>query len=66
MGRLEAQPLKEFPIAPAGAGLPMVLAEGRPIPQAGAGGIVLQTESAPFPIERRPVSPDDIFERRTL
>ncbi|MDD2806113.1 MAG: hypothetical protein PHV33_11200 [Elusimicrobiales bacterium] len=66
MGRLEAQPLKEFPIGQAGAGLPMTLAEGRPIPQARGGGVVLQTESAPFPIENRPVSAEEIFERRTL
>lgn len=66
MGRLETEAIKEFPIAPAGSGLPMTLAEGRPITQASAGGIVLQTESAPFPIESRPASPEGIFERRVL
>jgi hypothetical protein len=66
MGRLQSQLLKEFPIAPAGSGLPMALSEGRPIPQNSAGGIVLQTESAPFPIQHRPVLPEGIFERRTL
>ncbi len=66
MPRLQTEPLTEFPIGPAGSGLPMVLTKGRPITQGGAAMAVLETESAPFPIERRPISPEDIFERRTL
>lgn len=67
MGKLEAVRVKEFPIAPAGSGLPMALAPGRPIATAAAGEpLKLETESAGFPIESRPVSPEDIFERRTL
>lgn len=66
MPGLEAQPLKDFPIAPAGSGLPMVLAEGRPITPGAGAVLVLETESAPFPIERRPIKPGDLFERRVL
>lgn len=67
MGKLEAVRVKEFPIAPAGSGLPMTLAPGRPIAPAAAGEpLKLETESAGFPIESRPVSPEDIFERQTL
>lgn len=66
MPRLEAEPIKEFPIARAGSGLELALAEGRPITRGGGPGIVLETESAPFPIERRPIKPGDLFERRVL
>jgi hypothetical protein len=66
MPRLEAEPIKEFPIAHAGAGLELALAEGRPITRGGGPGIVLETERAPFPIERRTIKPGDLFERRVL
>lgn len=66
MGRLETQTIQEFPIAAAGAGLQITLAEGRPITQGTGPGIVLETESAPFPIERRVIKPEDLFERRVI
>ncbi|OIO01780.1 MAG: hypothetical protein AUJ51_07670 [Elusimicrobia bacterium CG1_02_56_21] len=66
MRRLETEPVKEFPIAEAGAGLKITLAEGRPIMQGTGPGIVLKTERAPFPIERRVIKPEDLFERRIL
>jgi hypothetical protein len=66
MGRLETEPIQEFPIAAAGAGLQITLAEGRPITQGTGPGIVLETERVPFPIERRVIKPEDLFERRVL
>lgn len=66
MPRLETEPLKEFPIAHAGAGLELALAAGRPITPGEGPGLVLETESAPFPIERRQIKPGDLFERRVL
>lgn len=66
MGRLETEAINEFPIAAAGTGLLLTLTEGRPITRGTGPGIVLETESAPFPIERRVIRAEDLFERRVL
>lgn len=52
MRGLETQRLEEFPIAPAGRIAPGLFAAGGP--------------AAGFPIENRPVSLDELFERRSI
>ncbi|HCC48950.1 MAG TPA: hypothetical protein DEQ38_12660 [Elusimicrobia bacterium] len=66
MGRLEGVAIKNFPITPAGSGLPMVLAAGREVKLENGSGIVFETGGAVFTLERKVISHDDIFERRVL
>lgn len=66
MGRLEPQRIKDFPIASAGPGAPIALAEGREVKLQNGSGIVLETEGAVFTLERREIKPEDIFQVRTL
>lgn len=66
MAELEAEPIKEFPIA----------APAAPSPESGAGEkeagprkgpeAVFETKSAGFMLERRVITPADIFERRVI
>ncbi len=66
MAALEAEPLKDFPIASAGAGSPVVLAAGREVKLENGSGLVFETGSGVFILERRVINPEDIFERRVL
>lgn len=66
MGRLEGEAIKNFPITPAGSGLPIVLAAGREVKLENGSGIVFETGGAVFALERRVISHDDIFERRVI
>ncbi len=66
MARLETEPLKYFPIAPAGSGSPIVVAEGREVKLENGSGIVFETVSGVFTLERRAVSLEDIFERKVI
>lgn len=66
MARLETEPIKHFPIGPAGAGSPIVMAEGREVKLENGSGIVFETGSGVFTLERRVISLDDIFERKVI
>ncbi|MDO8804847.1 MAG: hypothetical protein Q7R35_10470 [Elusimicrobiota bacterium] len=66
MARLETEPLKDFPITSAGSGSPVVLAEGREVELENGSGIVFETEGEVFTLERRIITPEDIFERRVI
>jgi len=66
MARLEAEPINNFPIVSAGTGSPILLAEGREVKLENGSGIVFQTGGGVFTLERRAVTPEDIFERRVI
>ncbi|MDD5208086.1 MAG: hypothetical protein PHV36_01740 [Elusimicrobiales bacterium] len=66
MARLETEPIKYFPISQAGTGSPIVVAEGREVKLENGSGIVFETGSGVFTLERRAVSLEDIFERKVI
>ena len=66
MARLEGEPIRDFPIGPAGGGSPIVSAGAREVRVENGSDIVLETEHAVFKYERRVTSPEEIFERRAL
>lgn len=66
MAGLKAEPINNFPIVSAGAGSPIVLAEGREVKLENGSGIVFQTGGGVFTLERRVITPEDIFERRII
>jgi len=66
MARLETEPIKNFPIASAGTGSPILVAEGREVKLENGSGIVFQTSEGVFTLERRAVTPEDLFERRVI
>ena len=57
---------QDFPIETREGGFPITVHEGRKADVPGGAGIVLETESAVFILERRVVSVDEVFERRSL
>lgn len=66
MAKLEAEPIKDFPIA-APAALPPEgeAGEKEAEPEKGPGA-VFETKSATFMLERRVITPADLFERRVI
>lgn len=64
MAKLEAEPIKDFPIASPGALAPAAGGQEAK-PEKGAGA-VFENGSALFTLERRVVTPEDIFERRVI
>ncbi len=66
MARLAGEPIQSFPIESAGIGTPIILAKGREVRLENGSGVVLETEHAVFTFERRVISPDELFERRSL
>jgi len=61
-----AEPINDFPIAPAGAGSPITLAAGREVILENGSAIVFETGGAVFALERRAVTQEEIFERRVI
>jgi hypothetical protein len=61
-----AQAISEFPIAAAGSGSPIVLAEGREVKLEKGSAIIFDTGSAVFALERRVVTPEELFERSVI
>jgi len=66
MARLESEPIRAFPIESAGTGTPIVLAKGREVRLENGSRVVLETEHAVITLERRVISPEELFERRSL
>ncbi len=66
MARLETEPIKYFPITPAGTGSPIVVAEGREVKLENGSLIIFETGSGVFTLERRVISLEDIFERKVI
>ena len=66
MARLEGEPIRNFPIGAAGGGAPIVLIAGREVKLENGSGLVFETGSGVFTLERRVITPEDIFERRVL
>jgi len=66
MAKLEAEPIKDFPIAaPAALSPEGEAGEKEASPEKGPGA-VFETGSATFLLERRVITPADIFERRVI
>ena len=66
MARLEGEPIQSFPIESAGAGNPIVLAAGREVRLENGSGVVWETENAIFTYERRVISLDELFQRKSI
>ena len=66
MAELKAEPIKDFPIAaPAALSPEGAAGEKEAGPEKGPGA-VFETGSAGFMLERRVITPADIFERRVI
>ena len=57
---------QDFPIETKKGGFPISVHEGHKTEVPGGEGIVLETEGAVFILERRAISMDDVFERKSL
>ena len=66
MASLQSEPIKDFPIASAGAGSPVVLSEGREVKTENGSVIVFETGGEVFTLETRTITLEDIFERRAI
>lgn len=66
MARLEGDPIKDFPIERAGGGAPIILTRGRGIKTGSGSGIRWETERSVFILERRVISRDGLFRRRSI
>ena len=66
MARLKVESIQAFPIESAGGGTPIILAKGREVRLENGSRIVLETEHVIFTFERRVISPEELFERRSL
>ena len=66
MARLEGEPIRDFFIESAGKGIPVILTAGREVRLENGSGIVWETEYAVFTYERRVISPDELFQRKSI
>lgn len=67
MPRLAGEPLPDFPIESSGKGNPeMILAAVSEVRLENGSDLVWETERAVFTIERRVISPEELFQRRSL
>ena len=66
MARLAGERLENFPIETKAGGSPIVVVQGRKVALPDGTGVVWETEDAVFTLESREISPEDLFQRKTL